>query len=152
MPPMIPDRIFRSRPRRKPVWGGFKWAPSALYCDPVVPRLGRGRMSHGHPLDRYIGDAYPDLEDPRAVAAFERIPYDERIAVQSTYEALRVGASLAPDEPAIHFLLRGEPEEEPLTLTYRQYLGPVSQTANLLHPHVVEQVGRLRDAGGVPAV
>src|SRR2546428_6237394 len=77
-------------------------------------------MSHGHPLDRYIGDAYPDLEDPRAVAAFERIPYDERIAVQSTYEALRVGASLAPDEPAIHFLLRGEPEEEPLTLTYRQ--------------------------------
>lgn len=90
-------------------------------------------MSHGHPLDRYIGDAYPDLEDPRAVAAFERIPYDERIAVQSTYEALRVGASLAPDEPAIHFLLRGEPEEEPLTLTYRQYLGRVSQTANLLH-------------------
>ena len=85
-------------------------------------------MSHGHPLDRYIGDAYPDLEDPRAVAAFERIPYDERIAVQSTYEALRVGASLAPDEPAIHFLLRGEPEEEPLTLTYRQYLGRVSQT------------------------
>ena len=87
-------------------------------------------MSHGHPLDRYIGDAYPDLEDPRAVAAFERIPYDERIAVQSTYEALRVGASLAPDEPAIHFLLRGEPEEEPLTLTYRQYLGRVSQTAS----------------------
>src|SRR2546422_682672 len=122
------------REREGGQWGGVKGAPeSALYCDPVVPRLGRGRMSHGHPLDRYIGDAYPDLEDPRAVAAFERIPYDERIAVQSTYEALRVGASLAPDEPAIHFLLRGEPEEEPLTLTYRQYLGRVSQTANLLH-------------------
>src|SRR5437773_2598996 len=122
-----------TRTRGGPV-GRRQGAPeSALYCDPVVRRLGRGRMGHGHPLDRYIGDAYPDLEDPRAVAAFERIPYDERIAVQSTYEALRVGASLAPDEPAIHFLLRGEPEEEPLTLTYRQYLGRVSQTANLLH-------------------
>ena len=90
-------------------------------------------MSNGHPLDRYIGDAYPDLGDPRAVEALERIPYDERIAVQSTYEALRVGASLAPDDPAIQFLLRGEPDEEPLTLTYRQYLGRVIQTANLLH-------------------
>jgi fatty-acyl-CoA synthase len=67
------------------------------------------------------------------VEALERIPFDERIAVQSTYEALRIGASLAPDDPAIQFLLRGEPDEESLTLTYRQYLGRVTQTANLLY-------------------
>lgn len=90
-------------------------------------------MGKGHPLDRYLVDAYPDLSDARAVEALERVPYDARIAVQNTYEALRVGASLAPDEPAIHFLLRGEPDEAPLTLTYRQYLGRVTQTANLLH-------------------
>ena len=90
-------------------------------------------MGHGHPLDRYLGDAYPDLGDPPTVEALERIPYDERIAVESTYEALRIGASLAPDDPAIHFLLRGEPDEEPLTLSYREYLGRVTQTANLLH-------------------
>jgi hypothetical protein len=77
----------------------------------------------------YLGDAYPDLGDPRTVEALESIPYDERVAVESTYEALRIGVSLAPDDPAIHFLLRGEPDEDPLTLTYRQYLGRV----NLLH-------------------
>src|SRR5207245_1381630 len=54
-------------------------------------------MSHGHPLDRYIGDAYPDLEDPRAVAAFERIPYDERIAAQSLKAAgTKVLVTLGP--------------------------------------------------------
>jgi fatty-acyl-CoA synthase len=90
-------------------------------------------MSNGHPLDRFLRDAYPDLGDSRAVAELERVPYDERIAVESTYEALRIGASLDPDQPAIHFLLRGEPDEEPLTLTYRQYMGRVTQTANLLH-------------------
>src|SRR5207249_1366915 len=59
------------REREGGQWGGVKGAPeSALYCDPVVPRLGRGRMSHGHPLDRYIGDAYPDLEGPRDVVSF----------------------------------------------------------------------------------
>jgi fatty-acyl-CoA synthase len=89
-------------------------------------------MAHGHPLDRFINDAYPALGDAQVVAEFERIPYDERIAVESTYEALRIGASLAPDAPAIHFLLRGEPDEEPFTLTYRQYIGRVTQTANLL--------------------
>ncbi len=90
-------------------------------------------MSHGHPLDRYLRDAYPDLADRRAVETLERVPYDERIAVQSTYEALQAGASLAPDGPAIQFLLRGEADEEPVTLSYRQYLGRVTQTANLLH-------------------
>lgn len=90
-------------------------------------------MTRRHPLDRFITDAYPDFADPGAVAEFEQIPYDERIAVPSTYEALRVGASLNPDRPAIHFLASGEPEEEAPTLTYRQFMGRVTQTANLLH-------------------
>jgi len=89
-------------------------------------------MNNGHPLDRYLRDAYPDLADGRAVEAIERVPYDERLAVQSTYEAIQAGASLVPDGPAIQFLLRGDVDEEPLTLSYRQYLGRVTQTANLL--------------------
>src|SRR2546422_11727929 len=74
-------------------WGGVKGAPeSALYCDPVVPRLGRGRMSHGHPLDRYIGQSYPALEEPAAVAGSAPLPYAERVAPPATYEWLRAAA------------------------------------------------------------
>jgi fatty-acyl-CoA synthase len=90
-------------------------------------------MSNGHPLDRFLTDTYPELADETAVRELEQIPYDERIAVESTYEALHAGAALNPDLPAIHFLQTGEPDEAPLTLTYRQWMGRVTQTANLLH-------------------
>ena len=46
-----------------------------------------------HLLDRLITDAWPNLSTPEALRAFERQPYDERIAAQSTYEALQIGAS-----------------------------------------------------------
>jgi fatty-acyl-CoA synthase len=90
-------------------------------------------MSNGHPFDRFITLDYPDLADQTAVRELERIPYDERIAVESTYEALQAGAALNPDLPAVHFLQTGELEEAPLTLTYRQWMGRVTQTTNLLH-------------------
>jgi len=90
-------------------------------------------MSRGHPLDRHLADAYPDLTDPAAVAALERVPFDERVAAASSYEALQRGSALDPDAPALRFLLSGEPEETPSTLSHRQWIGRVTQTANLLH-------------------
>ena len=62
---------------------------------------------------------------------FEQTPFDERIAAQSTYEALKLGAALHPDAPAIQFLRQCDPDEEPLTISHAQFMARVTQSANL---------------------
>ena len=51
-------------------------------------------MTRAHLLDRVIGADWPDLSTPAKLAAFEATPFAERIAARSTYEAIRIGASL----------------------------------------------------------
>ena len=58
-------------------------------------------MTALHALDRRIGDAWPNLTSDADVRAFEAVPYAERIAAASTYEALRIGSMQSPDSPAI---------------------------------------------------
>ncbi|MGO4392681.1 acyl-CoA synthetase [Variovorax sp. M-6] len=82
-------------------------------------------------LDRAIGAEVPPLRTAEEAAAFEATPYAERIAAQSTYEALQLGAAHAPDEPAFHFLTKGDPDETPFTVTHRQFIARVTQAANL---------------------
>jgi fatty-acyl-CoA synthase len=88
-------------------------------------------MTRAHLLDRLIGDERPDLSTEARLRAFEATPYDERIAAQSTYEALQLGAARDPDAPALHFLPNADPQEEPVTLSYRQFMAGVTQAANL---------------------
>ncbi len=88
-------------------------------------------MPRLHLLDRLIADAWPDLSTPEALRAFEQQPYDERIAAQSTYEALQLGAALNPEAAAIHFLPNADPDEAPITVSYRQFMARVTQSANL---------------------
>ncbi len=89
-------------------------------------------MEHVHPLDRLIGSAWPDLSDHARLAAFEASPYDERIAARSTYEAIALGAACDPKAPAILFLPTSDPRETPVTVSHAQFLGRVTQTANML--------------------
>jgi len=90
-------------------------------------------MAGAHPLDTLIGNELPVFRSDADVRAFEETPYEERIAARSTYEALQLGAAVDPDAPAIHFLRTGEADEVPATMSYRQFIGRVNQTANLLH-------------------
>jgi hypothetical protein len=100
------------------------------------PRRGdsplTGRNETAHLLDRLIGAELPELRTDAELRAFESTPYAERIAAQSTYEALQLGAAHDPAAPAIHFLQRCEPDETPLTITHAQFLQKITQTANLL--------------------
>ena len=89
-------------------------------------------MTRAHLLDRLIGAEMPEFRTDEEVRAFEATPYSERIAAQSTYDALRVGAAHDPAAPAIHFLQRCEADETPLTLSHAQFIAGVTQTANLL--------------------
>ena len=90
-------------------------------------------MAQFHLLDRLMGAQRPDLSTDALLRAFEATPYDERIAAQSTYEALQLGAARDPEAPALHFLPNADPGEAPLTLSYRQFMAGVTQAANMFH-------------------
>jgi fatty-acyl-CoA synthase len=86
-----------------------------------------------HALDRVIGSEWPSLATQADVRAFESVPYEERIAARSTYEALRCGASIDPAAPALLFLPNASADDEPLRLSHRDFHARVTQTANALH-------------------
>src|ERR1700691_4571436 len=90
-------------------------------------------MAGIHLLDRAIGSEYPNLATDADVRAFEQIPYLDRIAAAGTYDAIRLGASLNPDAPAIQFLPNADPADTPLVITYRDFFARVTQAANMFH-------------------
>lgn len=90
-------------------------------------------MKRPHLLDRHFGPDWPDTSTEAAVRAIEAIPLTDRLAALNTYDALRVGAQHDPDAVAIRLLPNADPQDEPITLTHRQFLGGVTRTANALH-------------------
>jgi fatty-acyl-CoA synthase len=84
-------------------------------------------------LDRVIGDAFPTFASAADVAAFEQVPYGDRIAAQSTYEAIKLGAAHDPSAPAIRFLANARPDEEPIVVSYRDFVARTTQAANAFH-------------------
>src|SRR4051794_10555857 len=89
-------------------------------------------MKHLHLLDRVIGSEWPSLATEAQQRELEAVPYDERVAAKSTYEAIALGAAHDPQAPAIQFLPNADPAETPVTVSYAQFLGRVTQTANAL--------------------
>ena len=90
-------------------------------------------MPAAHLLDRLIGAELPALRTVADLHAFEATPYAERIAAQSTYEALQLGAAHDPAAAAIRFLRQADPDETPLSVTYAQFMARVTQSANLFN-------------------
>ncbi len=94
---------------------------------------GAGGAGRAIPIDRSIGAEHPRLASAADVEAFEKIPYAERIAAASTYDAIKLGASVNPNAPAIQFLANASHEDEPIVISYAQFVARVTQTANALH-------------------
>lgn len=90
-------------------------------------------MTGIHRLDRAVSDDYPCFATAADIRAFEQIPYSERIAAQSTFDALKCGASANPDAPAIQFLPSADPADVPLVVSYRELIAKVTQAANMFH-------------------
>jgi fatty-acyl-CoA synthase len=84
-----------------------------------------------HLLDRVIGSEYPSFATDSEVRTFEQTPYADRIAAQSTYDALKLGAAHNPDAPALQFLANADPADAPVVITYRDFLARVTQAANM---------------------
>ena len=90
-------------------------------------------MTALHALDRRIADAWPTLASEADVRDFEAVPYAERVAAASTYEALRIGSTQAPETPAILFLPNADPDDTPVRITHRDFFARVTQAANAFH-------------------
>jgi len=86
-----------------------------------------------HLLDRVIGAEWPSLANDADLRAFEEVPYQDRIAAQSTYDALRLGAAHDPSSPALLFLANARADDEPVVLSHGEFFGRVTQVANMLH-------------------
>jgi fatty-acyl-CoA synthase len=84
-------------------------------------------------LDRVIGDSFPSLASPADIRAFERVPYVERIAAASTFDAIKLGAAHNADAAAIQFLPNASPEDTPIVITHGQFVARVTQAANMFH-------------------
>ncbi|HML06699.1 MAG TPA: acyl-CoA synthetase [Xanthobacteraceae bacterium] len=88
-------------------------------------------MAGVHLLDRIIGSEYPSFATDAQVRAFEEVPYTDRIAAASTYDAIRLGAAHNPDAPAIQYLPNADPADKPIVISHRDFIARVTQAANM---------------------
>jgi fatty-acyl-CoA synthase len=93
-------------------------------------QLFKEELMGAHLLDRVIGATLPALGSEADLRAFESTPYVDRIAAQSTYDALRIGAAHDPAATAIRFLPQASPDEPGMTVSYAVFLQRVTQAAN----------------------
>ncbi|MEO7338367.1 MAG: acyl-CoA synthetase, partial [Caldimonas sp.] len=83
-----------------------------------------------HLLDRVIGATWPSFATEAQRADFESVPYAERLAARSTYDALRLGAAHDGAADALLFLPNADPDEAPQRMSHKQFFGRVTQAAN----------------------
>jgi len=73
------------------------------------------------------------IKDAADIEAFERVPIKERLEVFNTYEMLKKGASINPDATAISFFLTGDTYDQPMQISYREFMAQIHRTANLFY-------------------
>ncbi|MFO1328405.1 MAG: acyl-CoA synthetase [Rubrivivax sp.] len=90
--------------------------------------------ARAHVLDRLIGAELPRLRSAADIAAFEaQAPYEQRVAAQSTWQALQLGASIDPAAPAIVFLPEADPDGPQQTWSHAELQRRLVQAGNLFH-------------------
>ncbi|ACN15207.1 FadD5 [Desulforapulum autotrophicum HRM2] len=67
------------------------------------------------------------------IKKIETTPVSELVIEKNTYELIRKGAEINPDATAISFLLNGDGYNKPLEISYKEFMGKIRQTANMLH-------------------
>ena len=90
-------------------------------------------MAGAHLLDRIIGSRYPSFVTDTEINDFEEVPYADRVAAATTYDAIRLGAAHNPDAPAIQYLPNADPRDTPVVISHRDFVARVTQAANAFH-------------------
>ena len=73
---------------------------------------------------------------PKSIAdieAMEKTPLQERIWSWDLNDWIRKGFSLAPEKVALHYVEDGDPERDPVSITYAEMARRSTQAANLFH-------------------
>jgi fatty-acyl-CoA synthase len=86
-----------------------------------------------HLLDRVMGNEYSSFATDAEVRAFEQVPYADRVAAESTYDAIRLGAAHKPDASAIQYLPNADPADKPIIITHSGFVACVTQAANMFY-------------------
>jgi fatty-acyl-CoA synthase len=73
------------------------------------------------------------IKNEADIETFERIPIEERMTSFNTFDMLQKGATINPDATAISFFLSGDQYDQPMTVTYRDFMSQIIRTANLFH-------------------
>jgi fatty-acyl-CoA synthase len=102
---------------------------------PLFSKLdpGEGTISRAMLLDRALGESFSSLASTADIKAFEEVPYVERIAAASTFDAIKLGAAHNADAPAMQFLPNANPEDTPIEMTHGHFVARVTQAANMFH-------------------
>jgi len=67
------------------------------------------------------------------IEAFECTPIEKRLNAFNTYDLIKTGAAINPDATAISFFLSGDTYDQPMQVTYREFMANITRTANLFH-------------------
>ncbi len=67
------------------------------------------------------------------IEEFEKIPLEERMTSFNTLDLLQKGAAIDPDATAISFFLSGDQYDQPMQISYRDFMAQIIRTANLFH-------------------
>ena len=76
---------------------------------------------------------YPPIRTIHDIEALERIPLEERVWSWDLNDWLRRGWSYNPDKVAINYVENGDPQAEPVRITYRELARRSIQASNLFH-------------------
>jgi len=77
--------------------------------------------------------AAPLMDTMADIEAFEKLPLQSRFPFNNSYALIMDSAERFGDQPALEFLLSGEPDEAAQTISFKQLAADVTRTANLLH-------------------
>lgn len=75
----------------------------------------------------------PVLESLADVEAFEKTPLAQQFPHTNSYDLFQQSATLFGDDTAIEFLLTGQCNEAPQSISFQELANRITQTANLLH-------------------
>ncbi len=73
------------------------------------------------------------IRNLKDIEEIEKIPLEQRISDNNTFELLTRGSQIVPDSTALSFLLTGDLYDSPSQVSYREFIAKIRQTANLLN-------------------
>ena len=67
------------------------------------------------------------------IEKFEETPIKDRMTCFNTYDMIKQGAAINPEAVAMSFIMSGDAYQDPMRVTYKEFVQQINRTANLFH-------------------